>query len=255
MNRAEIHAERLRINTRLDSLGRPVTDWAPIGALQASMAAQRRWDSEHPERSQQWLELLTQLDELDAAEKRIDADERLVRHLEGFVMKAGLSERDVAAAKAPADGEAMSAARTWWAQGDTRKAWLVLLGGVGTGKTVAASWLALEALRDGQTAAYVRSSALARVSSFDEGRIELDRLKRVGLLVVDDVGAEHLTGHAAATLNDLFDTRHAQRRHTVVCANLEGKQLAERLGERLADRIRSDSMRVMLRGKSMRGAA
>lgn len=243
----DIETTRHDVRRLLAELGRPECEWHPIGRLRASMAAQRKWDSEHPERSQRRLELLRQLDELDAEQQRREDAARIEAHLERLVGSAGLGRRDVEAAKAPAGGEALSAAKTWWAQGDARKTWLVLLGATGTGKTVAAAVVAIEAIREGWLVEYARAAEVARLSSFDAGAARLDALRRAGLLVLDDVGIESLTPHAQETLALLCDERHAARRATVVCSNLDRKALAERLGARLADRIRGDGMVVTLK--------
>ena len=93
---------------------------------------------------------------------------------------------------------------------------------------------------------------MARLSSFDEGRADLERMKRLDLLALDDVGTENFTAHAGGLLFDLLDARHANRKRTIVCSNLDSKALVARLGERLADRIQSDGQVVKLTGASMR---
>jgi DNA replication protein DnaC len=143
----------------------------------------------------------------------------------------------------------MQAAMAWW---PTDKTWLVMAGATGTGKSVASAWLILKTLETGGSAVFKRAADLASMSTFDAGRDELERLKRVTLLVVDDFGTENLTSHAGGLLYALFDARHSARKRTVLTSNITGTSLSARFGPRIADRIAQDGMARELRGHSLR---
>jgi DNA replication protein DnaC len=241
---------REQLEAAIDAFGRPTTDYS--GGLKSVLAASRlqsEWDAAHPHESAQRRALVASLDALVAAE---EANRRQLERqvaIERAIVAGGFGERDIDAARTHGP---LPQVRAWW---EGRATWCAVLGSKGIGKTTSAAWCALRALDAGQSVRYRRMGEVARLSSFDEGRVELDSLKRVGLLVVDDVGTEKWNEYAMGLVFDLFDTRHANRRRTVIASNLELGTLAQRLGERLADRIQSDGVTVELRGASLRGVA
>ena len=239
---------RSQLEAAIDTLGRPVTDFSGgFRTVMASGRLQAAWDASRPAEAAQRRALVASLDALMAQE---DADRRQLERQAAIaraVESAGFGERDVDAARQHGP---LPEVRAWWVG---RATWCAVLGSKGIGKTTSAAWCALQALDAGQSVRYRRMGEVARLSSFDEGRVELDNLKRVGLLVVDDVGTEKWNEYAMGLVFDLFDTRHANRRRTIIASNLELGTLAQRLGERLADRISSDGVTVELRGASLRG--
>lgn len=246
---------RAQLEAAIDAFGRPTTDYSGgLRSVVASGRAQGEWDNAHPVEAAQRRALVASLEALEAQE---EADKRQLERLAAIhrsVIAAGFGERDVEAARQHGP---LPQAREWWGG---RRTWLAMLGGKGIGKTTSAAWCALQALDAGQSVRYRRMGEIARLSSFDEGRVELDRLKRVGLLVVDDVGTEKWTEYAMGLVFDLFDTRHSNRRRTIIATNLPrtaerpgDDSLAKRLGDRLADRVRSDGAIIELQGKSLRG--
>src|SRR6185503_21067088 len=81
-------------------------------------------------------------------------------------------------------------------------------------------------------------SDVAKMSNYGPDAAELATLKRVRLLVLDEVGAEHLTDSARALLSELLNARYEGSLRTVLTANLDEKTLETRLGKRIFDRIR-----------------
>ena len=90
------------------------------------------------------------------------------------------------------------------------------------------------------------------MSAFDEGARELERLKSVAMLVVDDLGTEHASSWGQSLIHEIFDTRHDDKLRTIITTNIKREQLKAAIGDRLADRIAQDGKVVCLEGKSMR---
>lgn len=240
-------AEELR--RAIDALGRPQVSFAGFGGVARSLAAMRAWDAEHPveaaehQRLANLLEAETKREEREARE-RINA-ERALRTSAMKLQRSGVGERSLTAAASATDTEALGVVKRW--REDASLTWLCLCGAKGTGKSVAATWLVREVITAGDTAAFRRTSELAKLSQFDAGAAELEHLKHVHLLVLDDFGAELLTDYAKAQLFEVLDHRHEAYGRTIITSNLpwvtstrDGATVpgvSERLGERLCDRI------------------
>lgn len=247
---SELEARLRDLQHQLHATGCPLVDFSrSLASLTRSRRERQAWREANPDAAARYDILAAELDAVHAELAAREAADKHQRALERLLEARGLRERDVTAAKTPDDRPSMVAAQSWLAGEST---WLVLLGGVGTGKTVAAAWCLLQVLSRGGTAQYRVMSEVSRLSSFDEGRADLERMKRLDLLALDDVGTENFTAHAGGLLFDLLDARHANRKRTIVCSNLDSKALVARLGERLADRIQSDGQVVKLTGASMR---
>jgi DNA replication protein DnaC len=241
---------KLEILAALEEFNRPKPDFGSFRASQSSLAAAKGWDAANPERAAKRWSLLGQLAEIEKAEGDQERAEAIARHVLRNIKTSGAGEREVAAAQEPdMTWPGLAAAAAWW---PTDKTWLVMAGSTGTGKSVASAWLILKTLENGGTAVFKRAADLAGLSQFDAGRDEIERLKRVTLLVVDDFGTENLTDHAGGLIYALFDARHSARKRTVLTSNLVGQSLSARFGERIADRIAQDGTAKELRGKSLR---
>jgi DNA replication protein DnaC len=81
----------------------------------------------------------------------------------------------------------------------------------------------------------------------------LARLGDVHLLVVDDIGAEAQTAWGSGLLGELLNARHQDLKRTIITSNLTREAFKERVGERVADRVREDGEVVDLPFPSMRG--
>lgn len=236
------------ITAEFDALGSPRPSWGSIRAVAESLGVARQWRADNPDKARRYEALMCELREVEQAERELASLRRVAARLSA----AGVGERTREAAEAATDTPALLAARQWLGSGHT---WLLLAGDVGTGKSVAAAWALLEATRSGQTVAFRRAAEVARLSGFDEGAEELARLKRVGLLVLDDLGTECATGWGQSILHELLDTRHEDKRRTVLTSNLKRTDARARLGDRLSDRIQQDGRVVWLEGKSQRRLA
>lgn len=139
---------------------------------------------------------------------------------------------------------------------------IMLMGGVGTGKTTAA-----RAMQDTLNclAAHGRlhggADGMRLVGAKDVQRDgERERwflsLRREPLLAIDDLGAEpteRLTfGNASTPVADLLEYRYESRLFTVATTNLTAEEIRRKYGARVADRCREMFTIVRFRGGSHR---
>jgi DNA replication protein DnaC len=134
---------------------------------------------------------------------------------------------------------------------------LLLLGGVGAGKSTAAGKAAVDARRSRRASVqWLRPAIESLNPAFgDEARGKVNSWRGCGLLVVDDIGTEMMTPTWQQCLDDVFDHRYQHSLRTIITSNLGGEEFKKRYGERIADRIREDGMVVTLANKSLRRKA
>lgn len=136
---------------------------------------------------------------------------------------------------------------------------LLLLGGTGTGKTYCA-YAAVRALTasgvncpwDAVTAAdlYARLRPRHRV----DPEAEFERYLKVGLLILDDLGAAKGSEWNEEINYRLINHRYENELPTLITSNVPPKDLAGAMGERVASRLREMALRVVLRGEDRRKA-
>jgi DNA replication protein DnaC len=165
---------------------------------------------------------------------------------------------DGAMLEQPLDTPALRLARSF-AEG--RKRVLVLAGGLGSGKTTAATWYALAGIS--AAPAFLRAGELEARGRYDK---ELRSwLRARSLLVVDDIGAEVLDdkGVFGSLLDEIVDAFYGDRKPLIMTTNLRPRlkdgekgepQFIERYGKRIASRLRevgqwADCGNVDLRGQ------
>lgn len=171
--------------------------------------------------------------------------------------RVGVSERERdLLAKGPDETPALNAVRAFL-RGEERS--LVLSGGTGVGKTVAAAWACLKALesRGAHGALFVTSAEAARRTASDYSRESsdlIDLMATVPLLVIDDVG----TGAPPvwrSRLEEVINRRYGARRRLIITTNaVTAAGLNDALGERCLDRIQHEGRIVGLGKGSLRGA-
>lgn len=112
---------------------------------------------------------------------------------------------------------------------------LVISGGNGCGKTVAATWWAL---RFPGTPRFLRASTLAASSRYD--RDERSAILAAPALVLDDLGAEYMDskGSFLVDLDELLDVFYGDYRPLLITTNAAFDVFRSRIGERVADRLR-----------------
>lgn len=130
---------------------------------------------------------------------------------------------------------------------------LILIGGVGVGKThIACAAAAQSAMQSGRIPAYTTVAEACEVANSYHAWREWRALKMAPLLVLDEVPA--MTDQkGAAAIFDLLDARYRGRRCNIICANLSLAELTRVLGVRVIDRLRDDGARVVvMEGASLR---
>jgi hypothetical protein len=136
---------------------------------------------------------------------------------------------------------------------------LGLLGPTGTGKTFAV----IAAIRAHVTATHRRTAAFYHVPALVRGLLAfqtrdelMDKTCHVSFLVLDDLGAHYSReagdGPGDAFLEELIWFREAHRRATAFTSNLRRTALEERLGDRIADRMRAWATIHEIPGTSLR---
>jgi DNA replication protein DnaC len=139
----------------------------------------------------------------------------------------------------------------------------LLLGGPGTGKTIAAAEALLNAKGywgSGKEWAFlptearlVLASDLARLSYFDsEGQRTLSRMERYPWLVVDDLGGELLTDTWRSNFTELVLRRNSARQKTLLTTNLTVEDFKARYDARVVSRIRGSGVVVNAGALDMR---
>lgn len=132
-----------------------------------------------------------------------------------------------------------------FARGEAPFKWLVLIGARGGGKTHMAlavlNWR-IEHTEAGPPGKYVVvPDYLGDLKGrFDRpelgGAEELhQQYVDVPLLVLDDLGAEHMTGWAQEQVYRLLDARYREERQTVIASNMRAEAIPVRLADRLMD--------------------
>lgn len=143
---------------------------------------------------------------------------------------------------------------------------LVLSGGVGCGKTMAAVWwlyafaTASANWETGETPRFKpkrkpyfsTAAAVARWPRYDSDVMEA----RMGSprLVIDDLGKEYLdaNGSYLATLEEIIDARYSRRLPLVMTTNMTAAAFRERYTARIADRINEVGSFLSINAPSMR---
>src|SRR5216683_2881174 len=116
---------------------------------------------------------------------------------------------------------------------------LILAGEPGRGKSIAAAW-ALSC----RWGLWVNAPELAVPPKDKEGKVTLDeRMRKAGLLVLDDAGIEHSpSGYAVSRIIAAIEWREAEEKPTLVTTNLSSKDFKHRYGDRIASRIDGDPL-------------
>jgi DNA replication protein DnaC len=156
----------------------------------------------------------------------------------------------------PKETDAVLKTREWL---KTAKTFLVLSGGLGTGKTAAAAWWAASRATDSY---FVTADELRVAFGFEnfvssEAERMKKKLRESTCLVIDDLGTEHQDskGHFVAELNALINHRYAAADvYTIITTNLDAAAFKS-MYSRIADRCRECGTFVTIGGSSMRKAS
>lgn len=138
---------------------------------------------------------------------------------------------------------------------------LVFVGPTGVGKTGLASGILLEALYRGRRCLFIQAQSL-----FDEmyttladrsSRKLLDRLVRLDLLLIDEMGYLNLRPEQSNIFFKLMEERYAAGRSTIITTNLDYDEWYGFLGHKemvgaLLDRLRHRCTTIRIDGPSLR---
>lgn len=192
-------------------------------------------------------------EEREAVELAQDRARQQAKRAEAWATDIGVPGLVRRALVAPDRNDALSAIDAWVAG---PKPWLVIAGGTGTGKSVAAGYGLARLLGMRRRGGWVDSASFAsRVGGFD-GQTELRRLQSLDALVVDDFGTEHYSSFTEALFFEVLAGRHEHGDlRTILTTNLDRAALRHRLGSRLADRVSNACSMVTCTGESLRKGA
>lgn len=129
---------------------------------------------------------------------------------------------------------------------------LVMLGGVGTGKSRLAAAILRESHRWGSryfrhsdVVTRLRASYSKAHKSRDEEEDVRDSCYDAHLLVIDEIGVAAGGNDAAVLLNDVLDYRYTHLLPTALCSNLNAEEFKAFMGERLTDRLREAAFAIL----------
>jgi DNA replication protein DnaC len=119
--------------------------------------------------------------------------------------------------------------------GRMSKPYLVLVGTVGVGKTLAAGY----AIASRDHVAYVRANDLIAISGsrMREDKQRLEVIRRAPIAIVDEVGTELDAKRWRMASFELVDQRQGQRRATIFAGNVTAKGFAASLDKRTVSRM------------------
>ena len=135
---------------------------------------------------------------------------------------------------------------------------LILIGGVGTGKTHLACSLVRKVVEAERSAKFTTVQKLIREVRSSWGTKDeqgvIDNLASLDLLVIDEIGVQACSDNERNILFDVINSRYEEMRSTIVITNCDMNGLKECLGDRVVDRFRENGGRlIQFIGKSYRG--
>lgn len=263
--------KQISIDAEMVALGRPappvvaiLRDFKGLAGFPAKHAAWRArvdaWEQANPDAAIRWHELKL---EAEAEQDRIDS-EKYTDDAWRFELMArvGFPPSTVELCRAELrDTKMFTAARDWCANGI---AWsVVLTGGPGCGKTVAATWAAHQLLSRSFRPLFVSCPRVAESNLYDvAGEVGRFRARNAPVLVLDDMGEGKREAKSEpwnAWLDEVLTERHAKNRRTVITTNRTPAELEKWLGARLWDRLREgvvfSTTEASLRNSDTKGRA
>jgi DNA replication protein DnaC len=137
---------------------------------------------------------------------------------------------------------------------------LVLWGTFGTGKTHLAAAVVRRRLSEGVIGLFIKTPALLNRmrATFDKDSTGptaaelLAAVKRVPLLVLDDLGVEKTTDWVLETLYEIVDSRYCDGLPLVITTNLTAPELRKQIGKRIASRLAEMCVWIEMNGDDRR---
>lgn len=151
-----------------------------------------------------------------------------------------------------AQTEARQLVQTWWNAHRPMRPVFLLLGGTGSGKTVAVAELASQ-----QPFAYLQSHRGARsASAFGHHRDSFeDLIETQRVLIIDEVGFDRDPAREVSFIHEVVDVRKTSQMPTILISNLSAEDFKLRFDSRTVDRLREYGHVKTVKGESLRGKA
>lgn len=129
---------------------------------------------------------------------------------------------------------------------------LILIGSVGTGKTMLTSGLVCDLIVDGYKPAIRRVIDIIRKmkntwrkdSEITEDQL-IDNLVALDLLIIDEIGVQFGSDTEKMFIFDIIDGRYNKMKPTILISNLTMEGIKECIGDRCVDRLREDGGKVI----------
>ncbi|OYQ81749.1 hypothetical protein B9T19_03550 [Ignatzschineria sp. F8392] len=137
---------------------------------------------------------------------------------------------------------------------------VLLLGGVGTGKTHLASAVANKIALEGYDTIFrsvnqiIRSMRDRWGQSGGEEKL-LDVYRSVDLLIIDEVGVQAGSDNERNILFDIINSRYEEMKPTIMISNLDLDHFTKTVGLRIASRIQHDGLTLVFDWKDYRKGA
>ncbi len=137
---------------------------------------------------------------------------------------------------------------------------LLFYGTVGTGKSFLSICIAKEILEMGHSVLYFSAASLFSLiqnTSFDFKKSDelstlLDDLYNTDLLIIDDLGTEHVTNTSIPQLFTMINERMNRNRSTIITTNFSLDNIKSMYSERVSSRIASSYHLCKLTGRDIR---
>lgn len=132
---------------------------------------------------------------------------------------------------------------------------LLLHGSVGTGKTFATACIANYLMENGKTVLVMNLGLylIKLKKEWDEAESNvLEYVKHCDLLVIDDFGVEKVTEFVLDKAFALIDTRYRAEKPLIITTNLSMRDIENKFGSRIADRLQEMCYPLRVEGQSKR---
>lgn len=120
---------------------------------------------------------------------------------------------------------------------------MLFYGSTGLGKTFLSAAIANSLSKSGKTVMYYSAKDLLRMITDNEfsrdyeRKNECTRAYSCDLLIIDDLGSEHITSNSVASLFDILNTRMINSKHMIINTNLNMKELNDIYSARILSRF------------------
>lgn len=149
-----------------------------------------------------------------------------------------------------------------WMMGKNKFGLMLYGSSCGTGKTTLANAMCnlvnylFDSCYSNERKSVYRVTAINLAKAYSENPDLYKRLVNQELLFIDDIGTEPVSlkiyGNEFSPITELLYTRYDRQSWTVITSNLSDKQISDRYGERIDDRLREMFDRMHFQGKSYR---